>query len=146
MRTDPGMLANLKRGLKAWVGRLTGSGCIRVLEGTEVGQEVDILRLVCPLRYDILVKRDFCLYCEAAGDRYVGDFDGFLAAPQGRAYYHFIREVRIPRYMPSAYNDEEEVLRQFRRAVERSVALFRSLATRGFDVSMPIRLKTGATV
>ena len=140
------MLARLKRGLKAWVGRLTGSGPIRVLEGTEVGHEVDILPLVCPLRYDIVVKRDFCLYCEAAGDRYVSDFDGFLAAPEAQAYYRFIREVRILRYTPSAYNDEEEVLRQFRWSAERCKALCRSLATRGFDVSTPITLQAGLNV
>ncbi len=119
---------------------------LHILEGREIGEDIRILSLACPLRYDLLVRRDFyTCYCNHA-DLFASDFESFLQRPAVEDYYTFFRNARVQRYRPELYNAHDRLREMFGDLVRRSVALYRSISTEGFDASRPIPLQTGRVV
>jgi hypothetical protein len=114
-----------------------------IVPGTEIGESVDIGRLICPLRYDVCVRIDFIELLRDHWALYTGDLPAFLDLPQSRAYYTWFHEIPCAYFMPQIYGDEQLVRRAFVKRVHETARLWKSIDQDGYDLSNPIRLKSG---
>jgi hypothetical protein len=117
-----------------------------VVPGSEIGESIDIGRLICPLRYDLRVRIDFFRLLRDEWDRYTDDLDGFLERAESRAYYIWFKEVGCVSFEPRIYRKEKLVRPAFLKRVDRSAGLWRSIDRSGFDASNPIRLRSGRAI
>lgn len=118
----------------------------KIVPGREIGESIDIDRLICPLRYDLCVRIDFIRLLRDELTLYSEDPDGFLARPQSQAYYIWFKEVRCARYHPHIYRDEKLVKSAFAKRVQDTARLWRSIDQIGYDASAPIRIGSGQSI
>lgn len=112
------------------------------LEVPELAEGIEIAKLVCPLRYDVLVRRDFYSFYGAHRELYRSDFDAFVELVRQSAYYTWFSTSEAVRCRPYLLDDHERLKAQFTNQIGRAVALYESMADRGFDKRLPIILKT----
>ena len=127
------------------IARISGKRC-RVFEGEEIGLDIDIESLICPLRYDIRVRINFYNYYEQNRKLYENDLNSFLEGSPARAYYKWYKEDNLRLYRPKIYHQENRVNSYFLKKVKNAVKLFESIKQKGYDTTFPIRLKTGKTI
>jgi hypothetical protein len=112
------------------------------LEVPELGEGIEIARLVCPLRYDVIVRRDFYSFYEANQDLYRSDFDGFVELVKQGSYYTWFAASEAVRTRPYLLDDHDRLWRQFVSQIRKAVALYESMENQGFDEHAPIVLRT----
>jgi hypothetical protein len=112
------------------------------LEVPELGEGIEIARLICPLRYDVVVRRDFYSFYEANRDRYRSDFDGFVEVVKQSSYYTWFAASEAVRTRPYLLDDHDRLWGQFVNQIRVAAALHESLEKRGFDEQDPIVLRT----
>lgn len=117
-----------------------------VISGTEIGESIEIGRLICPLRYDLLVRIEFICLLRDQWALYTDDLEAFLDRPQSRAYYTWFHEIACARYRPQIYGDHSLVMPAFVRRVHETATLWRSIDRDGYDTSTPIRLQSGRSI
>jgi hypothetical protein len=118
----------------------------KTVPGREIAESIDIDRLICPLRYDLCVRIDFIGLLRDEWTFYTEDLAGFLDRPQSKAYRVWFKEVRCRLYSPRIYRDEELVQSAYIQRVHETASLWRSIDSRGYDMSVPIRLGSGQSV
>jgi hypothetical protein len=118
----------------------------KIVPGREIGESIDIDRLICPLRYDMCVRLDFISLLRDEWGFYSEDLDGFLGQPESQAYYIWFKEVRCARYHPHIYRDERLLKSAFTKRVHDTANLWRSIDRIGYDVSVPIRVGSGQSI
>jgi hypothetical protein len=117
----------------------------RFVAGEEFGEEIRIDSLICPLRYDIIVRADFLAYYEQHRDVYAHDFKAFLAHPVAGAYFTtWFSDASRSR--PQLARDRVAVQKEYESRVHRAVRLFDSLHSSGFDSRHPIELRSASTI
>ena len=116
------------------------------IDGQEIGEDISIDSLICPLRYDIKVRIDFLKYYEGNKNLFADDFDTFASAPQIKPYYCWYKDMHIPPYYPWLRGVERRIRPMFRDKVKRTVALYESIKNDGFDSSQRIRIQTGSVI
>lgn len=117
-----------------------------VVPGIEIGESIDIDRLICPLRFDLWVRIDFIRLLHDEWALYADNLPRFLDRSQSRAYYVWFKEVRCARYSPQLYRDEKLVRPAFIERVHQTARIWRSIERDGFDRSTPIRLASGRSI
>jgi hypothetical protein len=117
-----------------------------IVPGIEIGESIDIGRLICPLRFDLCVRIDFIRLMRDEWALYTDDLARFLDRPQSRAYYVWFKEVRCARYSPELYRDEKLVIPAFVERVHETARIWRSIERSGYDPSTPIRLESGRSI
>jgi hypothetical protein len=117
-----------------------------IIPGTTLGDTIDILRLICPLRYDLRVRIDFLRLLRDNWSLYSNDLSRFLERPESKAYSVWFRDVRCPRYHPELLVDDQQLLAAFIDRVRQTAGLWESIQRDGYDRSRPIRLESGRTV
>jgi hypothetical protein len=118
----------------------------RVVPGREMGEAVDIDRLVCPLRYDISIRIAFVRLLKDQWELYARDVSGFLNRPESQAYYVWFKDVASARFQPHVSRDERRLKPAFIDRVHQTARLWHSIQTRGYDPSTPIRIRAGHRV
>jgi hypothetical protein len=118
----------------------------KIVPGREIAESIDIDRLICPLRYDLCVRIDFIRLLRDEWTFYSKDLDGFLGRPESKAYYIWFKEVRCAIYNPDIYRDENLVRSAFAKRVHDTARLWRSIDQSGYDLSAPIRIRTGQSI
>jgi len=117
-----------------------------IVPGTKIGIELDIDSLICPLRYDIVVRIEFFRFLEQEWDLYTSNLSSFLNAPPVKNYYIWFKEVATARFEPKLYHHDELIMPKFIERVHKSAALWASMETNGLDASNPIRLRSGKVI
>ena len=118
----------------------------RFVSGLEVGQRIRIFDVVCPLRYDILVRADF-IAALAENDKLLTiELDELLEIRAAKSYAVWFREVCIKRFSPDIYHDENLVRQRFAIRVEKTKRLWESISLNGFDLTQPISLRSGEAI
>ena len=112
------------------------------LDVPELGDGIEISRLVCPLRYDVVVRRDFYAFYEANQELYRSDFDSFLELVSQGSYYTWFAASEAVRTRPYLLDDHDRLWRQFVNQIRKAVALYESMESQGFDEQDPIVLRT----
>lgn len=116
------------------------------ISGVEIGEQVKIYDLVCPLRYDILVRANFIALLAENDALSASDLGNLLEYPAVRAYQTWLKEVEVRRFFPEIYHDENRIRERFYERVQNVQKLWKSMCSRGFDYSHPIKLKSGKLV
>lgn len=107
---------------------------------------VPIGPLVSPLRYDILIRRDYFMWFAERLDSYARDFAGYARAAREHPYFTWFREVMCPTWQPEVLADERTFEAAWHRRLRSAAALHQSYARRGFDERFPITLYAGVRV
>ena len=111
-----------------------------------VHEPVPIGPLVSPLRYDVLVRRDYFAWFAERRDEYARDFAAYARAAREHPYFTWFRDVMCPAWQPEALADDETLEAAWRRRLRRAAALHESFSRRGFDERFPITLYAGVRV
>ncbi len=113
-------------------------------EAPELGAEVEIATLVCPLRYDVIVRRNFFAFYAERRELFQCDPAAFLALVRQSPYHTWFTTSELICSLTHLCGDQAAIETAFAERVRRSAALYESMAARGFDSSAPIILKTAA--
>jgi hypothetical protein len=111
------------------------------LDQSQIEEGLDITKLVSPLRYDIVIRRDFISFYLAHKKMYRTDFNGFMDKAVQHPYF-----VCFQKMEPELVEDETACLSSFAEKVQRFVTVYEAIATDGFDKSEPIIPKTGTVI
>ena len=112
----------------------------------QVEQAIPIAPLVYPLRYDILIRKDFFDLYAANRDLFHADLDAFLAKAKDHVYYEWFTKVLLARYEPRSMDDERRAMALFQDRVMRSAELHELIRINGFDQRHPIIPFTGMKI
>jgi len=112
------------------------------LEVPELEEGIEIADLICPLRYDVVVRRDFYSFYEANRDLYHSDFDGFVELVRQSSYYTWFAASEAVRCRPYLLDDHDRLWTQFVNQIHKAVALYESMERCGFDEQAPLILRT----
>ena len=112
------------------------------MEAPELENGIDIASLICPLRYDVIVRRDFLTFYTAHRDLYRSDFNAFVdLVKQGSYYTWFVKSESI-RTKPHLLDDPDGLWIRFVDKIRKAAELYESMVNGGFDEQFPIILKT----
>jgi hypothetical protein len=110
----------------------------------DVREGIDVWPLVSPLRYDVLLRRDFLsLLTHEATD--LADLDACVAAAWRSSYHTWYFESEVVR-TGLLGRDQADLEARFSDRVRRTVALFERLEAAGGRLDEPIVLKTADTI
>jgi hypothetical protein len=112
------------------------------LETPDLKNGIDIASIVCPLRYDVLIRRDFFAFYESRRELYRSDFEAFVKLAKQGTYYTWYTESELVRCKPQMRNNLEVLERGFVTRIKKSVALYESVNQHGYTPQIPIVLKT----
>lgn len=108
---------------------------------TAGGQSLSVLELVSPLRYDVLVRADLFALVEQQRAAGRGSDAEVVAAAREGAYAVWFEKVAMARFRPWVLQDRDLFEAQFAERVTRSVALWDSFRSGGFDSRHPVTLR-----
>jgi hypothetical protein len=118
----------------------------RLVSGTEIGERIKVYDLICPLRYDIQIRGEFIRFLAENSYLSEDDVDVILEAPAAQRYQTWYRDIAYRRRNPAHSHDENHFREHFRKRVRNVQELWKSMSTKGFDYSHPIRLKSGEVI
>ncbi|MDR7418494.1 MAG: hypothetical protein QN178_06255 [Armatimonadota bacterium] len=113
----------------------------RWLDGADGPAEIEITPLVCPLRYDVLTRKQFIEFIDGHREMYARDRQAFLARARRQPYAVWLDGIVIPRHLPRLVNDPEGRARWLDERMLRFVALYDAMAARGFDREHPVEIR-----
>lgn len=108
----------------------------------ELDEGIDIAALICPLRYDVIVRRDFYQFYEANRDLYAADCAAFVSLATQTSYYTWYTASEVVRCSPYLQGKDDLLQSGFEDQIRRAVALYEDVMERGFDPKHPIVLRT----
>ena len=109
-------------------------------------EPVTIKDLICPLRYDILVRQGYFDFLERNKNLFENNFDEFVKQAKLTPYYIWFRDVACATYNPSILKNEKALVDSFSNQLNRASRLFIGFDRHGFDPRSPITLETGDVV
>ncbi len=112
------------------------------LQVPELAEGIEIATIVCPLRYDVLVRRDFFAFYAMYCDIYKTDRSAFVARVKQTSYYTWFVESEAVRRNGRALDDPRVIESRFIKRLDRAVSLYESVEMHGFSTKYPIVLKT----
>ncbi len=116
------------------------------LQVPELAEGIEIAAIVCPLRYDVLVRRDFFAFYAAHCDMYKTDRSTFVAQVKQTGYYTWYIESEAVRRNGRALADPRAIELRFQKRLDRAVSLYESVEMHGFSTVYPIVLKTAKDI
>ncbi len=112
------------------------------LQVPEFEEGVNIASLICPLRYDVIVRRDFYSFFVAHRDLYRSDFNAFIELAGQSPYYTWYVRSELVRTSPYFLDDPDSLRDRFAKQVRLAVQLYELMEENGFDRQYPIVLRT----
>jgi hypothetical protein len=135
----------LKSRVKGLLRRWRRGPSYQLVSGSEIGEEIEIASLVCPLRYDIIVRANFMAYYCENRHIYEEDLDAFLAHPSAQAYRSsWVKDAARSR--PQIAKDKSFMQREFIGRMRRALALCDSLERNGYDDTYAIELRAANVI
>ncbi len=109
-------------------------------------EAVRIGELVCPLRYDVLVRAGHFDFLAANRELFAADFEAYQERARAEPYFIWFERVMLPSWYPHVLKDRDLFEDTWRRRLQKSFALYESFERVGFDSEHPIVLETGASI
>lgn len=103
---------------------------------------IEIAAVVCPLRYDVLIRRDFLAFYAAHRELYARDMPAFVALAKQQTYYRWYTESEVVRCQPERIRNQAALEAGFVERVQRAAQLYEHMIRDGFDPDHPVILKT----
>lgn len=107
---------------------------------------VSLNELICPLRYDILIREYFFEFLRAHDDIYRSEFREFLRLARNTPYFNWFRDIVCVRFKPELLSNEADLNEAFAERVMKTAQLLASFERRGLDSGQPITLRAGEKV
>ncbi len=106
---------------------------------TRPGEDaIDILRLISPLRYDVMIRAQFLAELR---NRKVSEPPTELPDfALDHPYFTWFKHVESARFFPKLLDDPDHLLERYRARVSRAVATLRSFESVGFDPRHPVTM------
>jgi len=124
-------------------GAILSAGGWRLERGRE---RVPIASLASPLRFDLVVRREFLRLCLAQLERGDACDESLTGVARSTPYWLWFTEVYVPRSAPELAKDPAARGRAFAERVRASFELARSFREHGFDARTPIVLRAARDV
>lgn len=119
----------------------------RVLSRVERGQvPVSIRELATPMRYDIVIRRQFFELLRINEELLRTDEDAFVELVKHSDYYTWFRELWWPKVYPKWNATPEMVDQLFRKRVRSSATLFFNIRNDGWNTKHPILFRSGSKI
>jgi hypothetical protein len=112
------------------------------LDVPKLAEGIEIADLICPLRYDVLVRREFYSFYSLHRDLYRSDFDRFVELARQSSYYTWFVASEVVRWRFYRPDDPDRLSTRFVNMTRKAVMLYESMEAHGFDKRNPIILKT----
>jgi hypothetical protein len=112
------------------------------LDVPALAEGIEIASLVSPLRYDVVLRREFFPFYLAHQDLYDSDFEAFANLAMDTQYYTWYTQSEVIRCSPYRLNSDELLRSGFVEKIRGAVELYESMMARGFDPQFPIVLRT----
>lgn len=112
------------------------------LDAPELAAGIEIAALIAPLRYDVLIRRDFLAFYAEHRGLYVADFDAFVQAAKQGSYYRWFMTSEAIRCKRDLLADADALDHEFIQRVRRAAGVYEDLLAHGFRRESPIILKT----
>jgi hypothetical protein len=112
----------------------------------ELANGIAIASIICPLRYDVLVRRDFISFYVAHRDLYDSNRNAFVACTKETSYYTWYLESELVRTNQHLRGNARALELNYRERIDRAVALYQSVQKEGFSARYPITLKTAKRI
>lgn len=109
-------------------------------------QIVDIEKLASPLRYDVIVRRDFFNFVASERRLYDRNPERFSALSTRQAYHVWFERIFCELFRRDLLSDAAKRANAFSEKVSRCVALYDSFQAQGFLPKHPITLRTGREI
>lgn len=107
---------------------------------------INILKLISPLRYDILVRRKLFEFIGSELRTYYHNPKLFLLQASELPYYVWFEKVSCARFRPDLVSDTSKRREAFAQKIDRCVSLYVSYLQKGFLAEHPITLRTGLVI
>lgn len=131
----------LKRSLGRLLRKFKYSSSWHWFDLTQLDGGLKVGSLLAPLRYDIVIRKDFLGFYEANKSLYLSDFNSFLNLALKHAYFLCV----TTRYA-NLVVDESAMMETYARRIRRFIAVHESILQNGFDKSFPLVLTTGMEI
>ncbi|TCK19461.1 hypothetical protein DFR30_2772 [Thiogranum longum] len=116
------------------------------VDAKDAPENIDIASLVYPLRYDIVIRKEFfCLYREFRSE-YHSDFNTFFIRAKEHIYFQWFTTVLVHRFRPDLVSAPGALEHAFKDRIKRSAILFDTIEQNDFDTRHPILPCTGETI
>jgi hypothetical protein len=112
----------------------------------ELANGIDIGSIVSPLRYDVLVRRDFFSFYATHRDLYHINRNEFVALTKLTSYYTWYLESETVRTNQHLRGNPAAREMNFVERIYRAAALYDSVQQNGFSPRYPITLKTAKRI
>jgi hypothetical protein len=148
MRLGLGLgLAEKCKNISNGIRRITGVGNYWYwIDGSTLDEDIDIASLVYPLRYDIIIRKEFFCFYQENRATYRDNFEIFFEGAREHVYYQWFTKVLIPRFRPELKGNTAGIDHIYRVRLNKSAALFDAIERHGFNPDYPILPYTGETV
>ena len=100
--------------------------------------------MIVPLRYDILIRKNFLEFYTENKRLFIENFDSFFEKAKLHQYYDFIKLIKIARNKPEILDNESLLMDRYKKYVLDFINLYESISKNGFNKKYPIGLKTTA--
>lgn len=105
--------------------------------------DIPVDKLVSPLRYDVIVRRDHFSFLREHRDLYDKDFFEYARIAKNQPYFVWFRDIACRRFAPELLRDQAALDNAFAIRLRSNVALHDSYRRIGFDRNRPITLRAG---
>jgi len=112
------------------------------IEVPELAEGIAITELVCPLRYDVYVRREFLSFYRAHRDLYENDFEAFVQRARASSYYIWYMQSEAVRCNAHLRDHPDALEQAFAKRIRRSVELYQRITREGYSAQYPITLKS----
>lgn len=112
------------------------------LDAPELAAGIEIAALIAPLRYDVLIRRDFLAFYADHRGLYAANFDAFVQAAKQGSYYRWFMTSEAIRCKRDLLTDADALEGEFIQRVRRAAGVYEDLLVHGFRRESPIILKT----
>ena len=115
----------------------------REAHGAEI---IDIAKLISPLRYDVIARKDFFDFASAERSLYYTNRERFRLLARERLYYDWFEKVCCARFQPTLLRDRAKLADAFCKKIDRSMRLYESFQANGFLPANKIVLRSGRQI
>jgi len=109
-------------------------------------EEIDILSMVYPLRYDILIRKKFFEFYVSNKELYLRDVSAFMCLARETQYYEWFCRIIAVREKYNFTKDINVINKHYEERIRESINIYESIIAKGFDCNYPIIPHTGEKI
>jgi hypothetical protein len=102
--------------------------------------------IISPLRYDILVRKEYFLFFESNINLFYRNFQQYVTKAQEHSYFTWFIEVVCKQQFSHLLYNRNKLSKAFEVRLKKSAHIYQRFQKVGFDTRYPISLSTGESI